>query len=176
MNLKAERNIKEEKEENFQNEDIKNIEEYTDENSVEIDFDDDFGFISEEEEGTETPSELLYNLNIIEQSIDATKVIILADLLNIYRLYNARATIRDTLYETNESENFIDTSEFSTITTVMFTYAAGVFFDIADSELQRAISSGDKERISIARKAYWAALLVFIASIITVSSVDLSHR
>ncbi|EOR20737.1 hypothetical protein A500_15520 [Clostridium sartagoforme AAU1] len=160
------------KEDNLQNKNIEN----TDENSVEIDFEEDLGFISEEEEGTETPEELLYNLNVLEQSIDATKVIILADLLNLYRLYSARATTRDTLYNTNESENYIDTSNFLTITIVMFTYASGIFFDIADRALQRAISSGDQNRISIARKAYWAALLIFISSIITVSAVDLSHR
>lgn len=54
--MKVERNIKEE---NLRNEKTNNIEEYTDENSVEIDFEEDLGFISGSEESTETPEEVI---------------------------------------------------------------------------------------------------------------------
>lgn len=165
--MKAERNIKEEY---LQNEKTKNVEEYTDENSVEIDFEEDFGFISESEESTETPEQLLSRLNSLEQSIDASKVGLLADLLNLYLLYSSRATVRDALYNTKESENFMDTSKFLEITTTMFVYTSGVFLDIADRALQNAISNGDSNRIAIARSAYWAALLGFISSIIAFSA------
>lgn len=165
--MKVERNIKEE---NLRNEKTNNIEEYTDENSVEIDFEEDLGFISGSEESTETPEELLSRLNTIEQSIDASKVGLLTDLLNLYLLYSSRATVRDALYNTKESENFMDTSKFLEITTTMFVYKSGVFLDIADIALQNAISNGDSNRIAIARSAYWAALLGFISSIIAFSA------
>jgi hypothetical protein len=165
--LKVERNIKEE---NLRNEKTNNIEEYTDENSVEIDFEEDLGFISGSEESTETPEELLSRLNTIEQSIDASKVGLLTDLLNLYLLYSSRATVRDTLYNTKESENFIDTSNILSITTTMSVYTSGVFLDIADRALQNAISRGQQNRIAIARSAYWAALFAFIASIIAFSA------
>jgi len=165
--LKVERNIKEE---NLRNEKTNNIEEYTDENSVEIDFEEDLGFISGSEESTETPEQLLSRLNSLEQSIDASKVGLLADLLNLYLLYSSRATVRDALYNTKESENFMDTSKFLEITTTMFVYTSGVFLDIADIALQNAISNGDSNRIAIARSAYWAALLGFISSIIAFSA------
>lgn len=165
--MKVERNIKEE---NLRNEKTNNIEEYTDENSVEIDFEEDLGFISGSEESTETPEELLSRLNTIEQSIDASKVGLLTDLLNLYLLYSSRATVRDALYNTKESENFMDTSKFLEITTTMFVYTSGVFLDIADRALQNAISRGQQNRIAIARSAYWAALFAFIASIIAFSA------
>lgn len=165
--MKVERNIKEE---NLRNEKTNNIEEYTDENSVEIDFEEDLGFISGSEESTETPEELLSRLNTIEQSIDASKVGLLTDLLNLYLLYSSRATVRDALYNTKESENFMDTSKFLEITTTMFVYTSGVFLDIADRALQNAISRGQQNRIAIARSAYWAALLGFISSIIAFSA------
>lgn len=165
--MKVERNIKEE---NLRNEKTNNIEEYTDENSVEIDFEEDLGFISGSEESTETPEQLLSRLNSLEQSIDASKVGLLADLLNLYLLYSSRATVRDALYNTKESENFMDTSKFLEITTTMFVYTSGVFLDIADIALQNAISNGDSNRIAIARSAYWAALLGFISSIIAFSA------
>lgn len=165
--MKVERNIKEE---NLRNEKTNNIEEYTDENSVEIDFEEDLGFISGSEESTETPEQLLPRLNSLEQSIDASKVGLLADLLNLYLLYSSRATVRDALYNTKESENFMDTSKFLEITTTMFVYTSGVFLDIADIALQNAISNGDSNRIAIARSAYWAALLGFISSIIAFSA------
>lgn len=109
-------------------------------------------------------------LNSLEQSIDASKVGLLADLLNLYLLYSSRATVRDALYNTKESENFMDTSKFLEITTTMFVYTSGVFLDIADRALQNAISNGDSNRIAIARSAYWAALLGFISSIIAFSA------
>ena len=165
--MKVERNIKEE---NLRNEKTNNIEEYTDENSVEIDFEEDLGFISGSEESTETPEQLLSRLNSLEQSIDASKVGLLADLLNLYLLYSSRATVRDALYNTKESENFMDTSKFLEITTTMFVYTSGVFLDIADIALQNAISRGQQNRIAIARSAYWAALLGFISSIIAFSA------
>ena len=165
--MKVERNIKEE---NLRNEKTNNIEEYTDENSVEIDIEEDLGFISGSEESTETPEQLLSRLNSLEQSIDASKVGLLADLLNLYLLYSSRATVRDALYNTKESENFMDTSKFLEITTTMFVYTSGVFLDIADIALQNAISNGDSNRIAIARSAYWAALLGFISSIIAFSA------
>lgn len=109
-------------------------------------------------------------LNTIEQSIDASKVGLLTDLLNLYLLYSSRATVRDTLYNTKESENFIDTSNILSITTTMSVYTSGVFLDIADRALQNAISRGQQNRIAIARSAYWAALFAFIASIIAFSA------
>ncbi len=168
--MKARRNVKKEKKGDLKNKKNRNIGENTDENSVEIDFEEDFGFISESEESTETPEQILSRLNTLEQSIDASKVGLLADLLNLYLLYSSRATARDTLYNTKESENFIDTSKILEITTTMFVYTSGVFLDIADRALQNAISEGDSNRIAIARSAYWAALLGFISSIIAFSA------
>ncbi|WP_291648190.1 hypothetical protein [Clostridium sp.] len=121
--------------------------------------------------------ELFSQLSTLNLSIDTLYIIILATFLNLYYLYSLRAEISDQLFDTNESENFIDTKNFPRITNAMFLYSTGVFLNINYKGLEDArIASRetkDKRAVIRAWKSFLSSLLIFIATAISRDNLEL---
>ncbi|WP_368244048.1 hypothetical protein [Clostridium tertium] len=121
--------------------------------------------------------ELLSQLGTLNLSIDTVYIIVLATLLNLYYLYSLRAGVSDQLFNTNESENFIDTKNFPRITNAMFLYSTGVFLNINYKGLEdaRRVSreTNDKRAVIRAWKAFLSSLLIFIATAISRDNLEL---
>lgn len=121
--------------------------------------------------------ELLSQLGTLNLSIDTVYIIVLATLLNLYYLYSLRAGVSDQLFNTNESENFIDTKNFPRITNAMFLYSTGVFLNINYRGLEEARrasrETNDKRAVIRAWKSFLASLLIFIATAISRDNLEL---
>ena len=121
--------------------------------------------------------ELISQLGTLNLSIDTLYIIILATLLNLYYLYSLRAGVSDQLFDTNESENFIDTKNFPRITNAMFLYSTGVFLNINYRGLEEARrasrETNDKRAVIRAWKSFLASLLIFIATAISRDNLEL---
>ena len=121
--------------------------------------------------------ELLSQLGTLNLSIDTVYIIVLATLLNLYYLYSLRAGVSDQLFNTNESENFIDTKNFPRITNAMFLYSTGVFLNINYKGLEdaRRVSreTNDKRAVIRAWKSFLSSLLIFIATAISRDNLEL---
>lgn len=121
--------------------------------------------------------ELLSQLGTLNLSIDTLYIIILATLLNLYYLYSLRAGVSDQLFDTNESENFIDTKNFPRITNAMFLYSTGAFLNINYRGLEEARrasrETNDKRAVIRAWKSFLASLLIFIATAISRDNLEL---
>lgn len=121
--------------------------------------------------------ELLSQLGTLNLSIDTVYIIVLATLLNLYYLYSLRAGVSDKLFNTNESENFIDTKNFPRITNAMFLYSTGVFLNINYKGLEdaRRVSreTNDKRAVIRAWKSFLSSLLIFIATAISRDNLEL---
>lgn len=121
--------------------------------------------------------ELLSQLGTLNLSIDTVYIIVLATLLNLYYLYSLRAGVSDQLFDTNESENFIDTKNFPRITNAMFLYSTGVFLNINYKGLEDARrasrETNDKRAVIRAWKSFLSSLLIFIATAISRDNLEL---
>ncbi|WP_195429751.1 hypothetical protein [Clostridium sp. D46t1_190503_E9] len=120
--------------------------------------------------------ELFSQLGTLNLSIDTLYIIILATLLNLYYLYSLRAGVSDQLFNTNESEKFINTKNFPRITNAMFLYATGIFLDINYRGLEEAKraskETNDKRAVVRAWKSFLSSLLVFIATTISRDNLE----
>ncbi|WP_195265109.1 hypothetical protein [Clostridium sp. 1001275B_160808_H3] len=121
--------------------------------------------------------ELFSQLKTLNLSIDTLYIIILATFLNLYYLYSLKAQVSDQLFNTNESDQFIDTKNFPKITNAMFLYSTGIFLDINYKGLEEAKiasrQSNDKRGIIKAWKSFLSSLLVFLATAISRDNLEL---
>lgn len=121
--------------------------------------------------------ELFSQLNTLNLSIDTLYIIILATFLNLYYLYSLKAEVSDQLFNTNESEKFVDTKDFPRITNAMFLYSTGIFLDVNYKGLEEARiasrQSNDKRGLIRALKSFLSSLLIFIATIINRDNLEL---
>lgn len=126
---------------------------------------------------TTSTEELINQLETLNLSLDTLKVILLAIVLNYYFVYYTKVTVLDTLNDTKCAENLFDASKIPSITNVMFLYATGIFLNI-NYEAYVKINSvqganRDPKAINKAYKAFFSSLLIFIATAISRSNIEI---
>jgi len=137
--------------------------------------------IEEVEEGatTETPNmeELFEELGIINLSIDLVTIIVIATILNLYYVHSLKAHILDELFNTNFSDDFIDTTNFPRLTNTMFLFTTGMFLILnytllQENKCEHKNDCSNKEVVS-SYKSFLASLFTFLAVIISRDNLEL---
>lgn len=124
-----------------------------------------------------TEEELLEELGVVNLSIEIVNIIILATFLNLYYTHSLKAQILDALYDTNLSDNFVDTSNFPKITNTVFLFTTGTFLLLNYYLLQESSmkhqNKDDNEDFSGSYKAFLASLFTFLAVVISRDNLDI---
>ena len=137
--------------------------------------------IEEVEEGatTETPTreELFEELGIINLSIDLVTIIVIATILNLYYVHSLKAQILDELFNTNFSDDFIDTTNFPRLTNTMFLFTTGMFLILnytilQENKCKHKNDFNNKEVVS-SYKSFLATLFTFLAVITSRDNLEL---
>ncbi|MDR5587990.1 MULTISPECIES: hypothetical protein [Clostridium] len=112
--------------------------------------------------------ELLEQLKIINLSINALFVIIIAILQNMDFLFWQRAKLIDKINGTNYAENLLDKTDNPKNANMLNIYASAVFLCINWEQFQKISStSKDKKEITRAYDSFISSLLIFIAALIS---------
>lgn len=123
--------------------------------------------------------ELKYNLNILNISSDTLVLIIIAIALNLYFIYRSKIDICDTLNNTNYGQSMPDVSGIPEFANLMFLYITSVFLVINyDDYMRKANAPCDKrDEVAIAKayNAFVAALLAYIATVISRRNYNIDH-
>lgn len=124
--------------------------------------------------------ELKYNLNVLNISSDTLVLIIIAIVLNLYYIYRSKVDICDTLNNTSYGKNMPDVSNLPEFANFMFLYITAVFLAINyEDYMRKANAPCDKrDNVAIAKSynAFVAALLAYIATVISRKNYDIDQR
>lgn len=126
---------------------------------------------------TSNRKDLLEELSISNLTIDTITIVFFATLLNLYYESSLKAKTLDKLFNTNFTDNFIDTTNFPRITNTIFLYTSGVFLILKYTLLQESKYKhrndwNNKEVVS-AWKAFLSSLLVFLSVVISRDNIEL---
>ena len=123
--------------------------------------------------------ELKYNLNVLNISSDTLVLIIIAIVLNLYYVYKSKVDICDTLNNTSCGKKMPDASSIPEFGNFMFLYITAVFLVINYDDYMRKLNvpcdKRDKVAITKAYNAFVAALLAYIAAVISRRNYDIDH-
>lgn len=123
--------------------------------------------------------ELLYNLNALNISSDTLVLIIIAISLNLYFVYKSKLDVCNTLNNTKCGQCLPDASWIPEFGNFMFIYITAVFLVINYDDYMRKVNAPcdkrDKVAIAKAYNAFVAAILAFIAAVISRRNYDIDH-
>lgn len=123
--------------------------------------------------------ELKYNLNVLNISSDTLVLIIIAIALNLYYIYRSKIDICDALNNTTCGKNLPDVSGIPEFGNFMFIYITAVFLVINYDDYMRKVNvpcdKRDKVAIAKSYNAFVAALLAFIASVVSRRNYDIDN-
>lgn len=133
-------------------------------------------FISESN-GQIDREELKYYLNIFNISYDTLILIIVAISLNLYYVYRSRIDTLDALNNTSCGKNQPSVEWIPEFGNMLFLYITAVFLIINYDDYMRKVNAPcdkrDEVAIAKAYNAFFAALLAYIAAVISRRNYDI---